>query len=341
MKTLPLVVIIVLLRAASADAPARSIVAHLAPLSTPAGEPIELAAVIDAPFAETLGVRYRAVGETGWHEVAFERSSAGGWYASLPAAAPPGVEYFIYGRDAGGADVAHFASAAAPHVVRVDPSLTDRLATHDRDRDRGHANQIAFDLIAHDFGNRHDLPDRFIRGEFAYTHRLWRALHQLTFGFGTIDGKTPLESVADGRVGTHALRYGFGEARLRAHRSVFVDLRVALGTSHAGFAQGVRGAVTFGKPWRSNLGVGGELLRDLGPSAWVRLQWDTAPPLLMGASVVRTDLPGAVIDSAGLYLGYDVAYPIADRFTVKAQLSYGSRDGAAHFGGGLGTALDF
>jgi hypothetical protein len=61
----------------------------------------------------------------------------------------------------------------------------------------------------------------------------------------------------------------------------------------------------------------------------------------MGASIVRTDLPGAVIDAAGLYLGYDIAYPIANRFTVRAQLSYGSRDGASHFGGGLGTALDF
>ena len=73
----------------------------------------------------------------------------------------------------------------------------------------------------------------------------------------------------------------------------------------------------------------------------MRLQWDTAPPLLMGASIVRTDLPGAIIDPAGLYIAYDVAYQIADRFTMKAQVSYGARDGAAHFGGGLGTAVAF
>jgi hypothetical protein len=61
----------------------------------------------------------------------------------------------------------------------------------------------------------------------------------------------------------------------------------------------------------------------------------------MGASIVRTDLPGAVVDAAGLYLAYDVSYRAADVLTVKAQLSYGSRDGEAHFGGGLGTAIDF
>ena len=64
-----------------------------------------------------------------------------------------------------------------------------------------------------------------------------------------------------------------------------------------------------------------------GPTGWVRLQWDTAPPLLMGASIVRTDLPGAIIDPAGLYIAYDVAYQVADRFTMKAQVSYGARDG--------------
>jgi hypothetical protein len=61
----------------------------------------------------------------------------------------------------------------------------------------------------------------------------------------------------------------------------------------------------------------------------------------MGASIVRSDLPGAIVDPAGLYIAYDVSYQVADRFTVKAQLSYGARDGSAHPGGGLGTAVAF
>src|SRR5262245_1894913 len=67
-------------------AAAKSIVVHVAPTSTEAGKPVELEAMIDAPFAEKLGVRWRAIGASEWHDVAFERSSAGGWFASLPAA---------------------------------------------------------------------------------------------------------------------------------------------------------------------------------------------------------------------------------------------------------------
>jgi hypothetical protein len=131
------------------------------------------------------------------------------------------------------------------------------------------------------------------------------------------------------------------------------DRRHPIGQAHASscpradnrsifrFAAGIRGAVTFGKPWRSCVTVGGEYLGSVGPTGWVRLQWDTAPPLLMGASIVRTDLPGVVIDAGGLYLAYDVMYRMAERFAVRAQLSYGARDGAASIGGDLGTAVDF
>ena len=62
--------------------------------------------------------------------------------------------------------------------------------------------------------------------------------------------------------------------------------------------------------------------------------------VLMGASIVRSDLPGAIVDPAGLYIAYDVAYQM-ERITVRAQLSYGARDGAAHAGGGLGTSVAF
>ena len=68
---------------------------------------------------------------------------------------------------------------------------------------------------------------------------------------------------------------------------------------------------------------------------------DTAAPFLMGASIVRTNLPGVMISQAGLYIAYDVAYALASRYTVKAQVSYGARDGASHVGGGVGMAVDF
>jgi len=329
-------------RTAAADTQApRAIVVHVAPTAIEAGLPIELEAQIDAPFAETLSVRWRAIGRGAWQDAPFERSSAGGWYATLPPAASPGIEYYIRGTDASGAEVDHFASATAPHAVHIDPSLYDRLEELDLARLGGLRDEVSLDVAGHNFGNRYNIDDKFIRGELTYTHRMLRVLYHVAFGYGAIGGRTPLDSAPDSQSKYHGLNYGFGEVRMRLHPSVFVDGRVALGVSDSGFAEGVRGAVWFGKPWRSSLSIGGEYLTDLGGTAWVRLQWDTAPPFLMGASIVRTDLPGALIDQVGLYLAYDVAYPITNRVTVKGLVSYGPRDGAAHFGGGFGGSVAF
>jgi hypothetical protein len=311
---------------------------HVPPTATPVGAPIELEAMIDAPFAESLSVRWRALGAPEWQDARFERSSAGGWYATLPPAEPPGVEYYIRGTDGSGAEVEHFASKDAPHVVHVDPSLTDRLETLDRARLGNRVEEVSFDLEGHDYGNRYGITDYFFRGELVYTHRVLRSLYEIGFGFGSIQGTTPSSSAADAMAVVHGLRYGFGQVRLRAHPSVFVDLRVGLGVSDQGFDQNVRGVITFGKPWRSSVQVGAEYIGDLGPSAWARLQWDTVPPLLMGASVVTTNLPNAALSAQ--YIAYDVAYRIGAG-VLRAQISYGSRDGPATVGGGIGTAIAF
>jgi hypothetical protein len=329
---------------AAAEAPAqvaRAVVVHVAPISTQPGQPIELEAMIDAPYAESLSVRWRPLGEAAWTDVPFERSSAGGWYASVPTPDDRGVEYYIRGKDAAGAETDHFASAAAPHIVRVDPSLVDRLESLDRTRLRDRMNEVAVDVVAHNFGNRYGNRDQYIRSEAVYSYKLLRQLHEIGFGFGSITGRTPESQMPTSDDVLKGMRYGFGQVRLRAHPSVFLDGRFGLGVSQEGFEGHGRASITFGKPWRSCVQIGGEYFGDLGPTGWVRLQWDTAPPLKMGASVVRTDLPGVQIDVAGLYIAYDVAYQIADRFTMRAQLSYGARDGAAHLGGGLGTAVAF
>ena len=313
------------------------------PLASDGQEAIELVATIDAPFAEELSARWRPVGGSAWQDVSFERDAAGRWYARLPAVPAPGLEYYLRGRDSAGAEVLHFASPQAPHAVRVDPSLVDRLEALDERRLGGRREQVSLDVMGHNFGNRYGLPDRFFRSEVVFTHRLWRTLYHLSFGFGSLWGKTPESSTPTDheRYLNHGMRYGFGEVRLRLHPSVFVDARLAMGVSHDGFAQAARGAITLGKPWRASLSAGGEVAKHVGNTAWVRLQWDTVPPLLMGASIVRTNLPGVEISSAGLYVAYDVTYVLAERFTLRGQVSYGARDGASSFGGGLGTAVEF
>jgi hypothetical protein len=101
---------------APAAATPRAVVVHVPPLSWEDGEPVELAAQIDAPFAERLSVRWRPLGEPQWRDAAFERSSAGGWYATLPPARAPGLEYYLRGESAPPArdDAAAPAAPAAP-----------------------------------------------------------------------------------------------------------------------------------------------------------------------------------------------------------------------------------
>ncbi|MBK9030878.1 MAG: hypothetical protein IPL61_05985 [Myxococcales bacterium] len=321
---------------------ARATVLHVPVATAPADHRVELTAVIDAAWAEPLLVaRYRGPGATRWDEVAFRHSSTGGWYATIPASAvsAPGTEYYLVGRGPAGERI-HFASEQAPHLVRVEPDESDRLAAIDHVRTEGRTDTVRFDVDAHDFGNRYGNDDKFLRSELVWTHRISRALYSIGFGFGAIQGKTPREDPSMDSV-SHAARYGAAEVRLRLHRSVYADARMILGVSHAGFMRGVGGTVTFGKPWRANLAVSGELLDDLGPSVSVRLQWDTAPPMLMGASIVRTELPGVLISSSGLYLKYDVTYQLERGVSLRGALSYGSRDGAGDFGGGLGVATAF
>ena len=322
---------------------ARATLLHLPVAVAPSSQPIELVAVIDGAWAEpALVARYRTIDQGAWREAPFERSSAGGWYATIPADAvvPPGAEYYIVGRGPAG-EAGHFASEAAPQPIRVEPTVVDRLAELDRRRTRGHTETVAFDVDAHDFGNRYGGSDWFVRSELRWTHRISQRLHAIGFGFGVLQGRTPAGEGADVEDDVKAGRYGLAEVRLRPHRSVFVDARLTLGVSHAGFLRGLGGTVTLGKPWRANVSVGGEILDDLGPTATVRLQWDTARPLLMGAAIIRSDLPGAIVEASGLYFRYDVAYRASDRMAVRAALSYGARDGAGRVGGGLGVETSF
>jgi len=325
-------------------APPHASLLHVPPGQAADAEPLRLIAVIDAAISEPVIVaRYRPLGSSvPYQEVPFERSSAGGYFATVPAEAvtPPGVEYYITGRDAGGADIAHFASEREPHPVRVEAPLVERLGESDEDRMGGRLDAVRFDFDGHNFGNRYGQHDYFFRSELAWTHSFLRTLYAISFGYGGIEGKTPETDLPGATAVKKSARYGFSEVRTRLHESIFVDLRATLGVDRDDLEYGGSGAVTLGRPWRSCLQFGGEVLRSMGPTAFVRLQWDTAPPFLMGASVVKTDLPDAVLTD-GLYIKYDIIYPLLDRLDVRAAVSYGSRDGASHWGGGAGAALAF
>lgn len=337
---------LLLLLASTAHAEDAATLLHVPPSTTQPGTAVELVAAIDGAWREgDLVARYRRRGDAAYADAPFRRSSAGGWYAEIPAEAVglDGVEYYIAG-SSGAAEIVHFASPDAPHAVAVVPHPLDQLADVDRRRHGGRTDEVSFDVFAHRFGNRFDeggdLRDQFLRAETRWTHHWFRALYATGFGFGAIEGVTPSESSPDARELAHEARYGFGEVRLRAHAAVFLDARVALGVSHDGFIGGGGATMILGRPWGTHVALGAEQLADLGASGFVRLQWDTAPPLLMSASVVRTDLPGARL-ADGVLVRYDLAYRIADRLTTRAAISVGARDGLPDLGAGLGGAYEF
>lgn len=322
---------------------ARATVLHVPPGEAPAGEPLRLVAVIDAAVAEPVIVaRYRALGGDGeFSEVPFERSSAGGYYATVPAedVQRPGVEYYIAGRDEAGAELRHFASGGAPFAVRVEPPVLERLAAADEQRMGGRLDAVRFDLDGHNFGNRYGKHDYFVRSELQWTHHFLRRLYAVSFGYGLIEGKTPETEEPEPHVVKRSARYGFSEVRVRLHPSIFLDGRAELGVNREELEVGAAGALTLGRPWRSSVQIGGEAMSSMGPSVFVRLQWDTAPPFLMGASVHKTDLPDAVLED-GLFIRYDINYFIG-AIALRGAVSYGSRDGASHWGGGGGVAVSF
>jgi hypothetical protein len=294
----------------------RSTVLHVPPSEAPAGKELRLVAVVDAAWVEAeLVAHYRTIGTGASYRAApFERSSAGGYYATIPPddVGRPGIEYYISGITTDGAAIEHFATVADPHSVRVEPTQSKRWAEKERARLDGYVSSVSVDVFGQNFGNRHDHSDRFVRGEIEFTHRLLLSrLYSITLG-----------------------------AVLRFHESLWFEGKVGIGVDREGFIGAASGVVTFGKPWRSSVDLGIEVYENLGPTAWLRLQWDTVPPFLMGATVMKTDLPAATL-SGGALIRWDVEYPLSQRFKVRGSVSFGSRDGPGNFGGGLGTELSF
>jgi hypothetical protein len=336
-----ILLILALPTVASADV---STVRHIPPSEATPDEPLRLVASVDDAWAETaLLLRWRSVDASAYQSVPFERSSAGGWYATIPAASvrAPGLAYYITGSARGGGEVAHFASAAAPHVVRVEPTPEERWTQAERARLGNRTARVRARFQAASFGTD-DGDDWFARGEVDWTHRLVSTLYSFTLGYGFVQGVTPAMRGAVGMPGIeNGARYGFGEVRWRAHESVWLDTGVMLGFSQDGFSAGTRANLTLGKEWRSCVQLGFEYLSGMGKSGWLRLQWDTVAPLLMGAEVRLTDLPGALLPG-GVMLTFDAALPVGKRVTIGAQVTYAARSQTqGAFGGGLSTAFEF
>jgi hypothetical protein len=303
-------------------------------------EPIKLLAVIEDAWVEDgLLVHYRIPGDTDYVALDFERSSAGGYFALIPGndVGRAGVEYYISGRKAG---ALHFASADIPHRIRVEPKREDRWIEVERRRlgNRRYAVDTAINL--YDFGSTHG-RDRFVQGHVDWSHLLIDDLYAINLGFAFIEGQTPSGTEEDAVANDAGVRYGYGGVRWRLRDKVWFDSKAMMGFGKKGFAAGLGGALTLGDDWRTAVTVGAEAMTELSYKAWLRLQWDTVPGVLMSATVATTNQPNAQID-AGSYVEFKVRYPLSPNLELGGTVNFGARGNRpGGFGGGLHTRYMF
>jgi hypothetical protein len=326
--------------ASAADSPDAALVRHLPPSEALAGSELRLVAVIDDAWVENgLIARYRWVGTGGDYQSApFRRSSAGGYYAVIPAAAVkrPGLAYYIEGARAAHP---HFGSPDDPHVVRVEREES-AWAEQELHRLGNRRYSLRVDTHYQDFGGSNG-TDRYARGEIDWTYRLVTGLYSINLKFGFLEGDTPTGTGPDDVIERRGYRYGYGGMRFRVRDSVWLDGRATIGMSDNGFAPGGGAQLILGDDWRTCVKLGAELSKALSYRAWITLQWDTVPGVLMSATAATTDEPRAEID-AGSYVLYEVRYPASDTLSLIGKLSYGARGNRpGGLGGGLGTELTF
>jgi hypothetical protein len=292
--------------------------------------------------AELL-VCYRTIGGLpGYTEIPLARSSTEGHFAEIPAAAirEPGVEYYIAEHLADGSEILHFAAPDAPHRVLVTSSVNERWMGVERERLGGRVSSVSLWVQQVSFHNRSDLTDHYRRGEVTWDHRLLGHLYAISIGYGYIEGETPIMLDQTPMSQSRSARYGYGGATLRLQPWLWVDGRLILGVGTDGLIVGGRGVVTLGQPWRSSVDIGLEHIDEMGPSGWIRLQWDSVPGFLMGAAVMSTNLPGAELTD-GRALVYDVRYRLSAWASVMALVSLGVRQGPVRIGGGAGASFTF
>jgi hypothetical protein len=333
-------------------------VRHVPVAEAEPAKPMTVIATVSRGWEADLELRYRPVGSVTWQRVVFTRRDQETYIAVVPADAvtPPGIEYFIVtvGNDAS----TRFASAESPHRVNVFLSAKEvrrkkHLERHDNRRAKIRVAGEYVDYGTRVFGDT-ELPDRYLRidGEVGY-RVLNFPLKTLSFGYTYLVGDTPPSERGDDgscrgglpedqcprEVGFRGS--GWFQLNFLIVDGLEFDIRGLVLATPEGFNVGGRGELRIGDGDRTHVGVGTELLVDVGYAGYVRLGWDTVPGLPMAATVEVTNFP-APHRAAAIRLVYDVNHPFKGGVRVGARLGYQARDQL--IGGltlGLNASLEF
>ena len=280
--------------------------------------------------------------------VAFEAyRSERGYVVAIPTASigEPGFSYWVVERVANGGERALFASAAAPHHVRVTLSPADE-SERERVRERaGKRSTVIANAEWVDFGARRLLaggeshPDHYYRLEAGYGYSFLRTVEdvQLTVvrvrgeagkvveSFGLPDATELLEPGID---------YGRAQVTLFVRDGVRLRGSTLLGASQEGFEYGGGGAIVLGDPNAASFTLGVEGITTLGATGLMRLGFAVTPELPMGASLELTSFP--LGEDAGVRLLYDVGYVYAAGSEIVLR---GGFQGRTSVTGGLSAGL--
>jgi hypothetical protein len=335
-------------------APARAeSVRHLPPAEATAGAPLEIVAEVARAWESTLTLHYRPVDAGAWSTAAFTRTEEDAWRAVVPgeAIAWPGVEYYIdsVAPGEGAAVTPEFASAAAPHTVRIVRTKNEirrerDLARVDQRRSRIH---VAGEYV--DYGRRDDLRDAYYRIDADFAYRLLTyPLEQIRFGYARMLGDVPNSELEAPPV-TEPERTkhvgfkvgGWFEVRLGVGDGVDLDARGMVLATDVGFAVGGRGELRFGVEDGNHVAVAVEAIQDIGTTTGFRLGWATVPRLPMAATVEVTDMPSE-IRATGVRFVYDIAFPMTEGTRIGGRIGYQARDAdIGGISGGANLTMDF
>lgn len=313
-------------------------VLHVPAPEAPVSKAMILSAKIVAAwhFAKAT-VYYRRVGTREYKAATLERSSTGGYAATIPAnqVNPPGVEYYIASKDRQGKERQHFAGPENPHQVVVrgkaeTQKFRNYLARHKGNHSRA---RVSFTYI--DFGKRTntaenaEYSDNYWQLELDYTYRILKIPYYIRLGYrrlrSTSQGslREPRQDLDPDQVDP-GIDWGFAELDFRFHDLIGLKTKLILGATREGFAIGGGAELRIGYDPGTNVSAVFEGAQDLGWTSYLRLAWDTVPGFPMGASVGVTNYPGN--GDLAVQLLFDVEMRLLEPVTIAVRTGYQARD---------------
>jgi hypothetical protein len=288
-------------------------------------------------FAEAT-VYYRRAGTREYKAATLERSSTGGYAATIPAkeVAPPGVEYYIASKDRQGKERRHFAGPDNPHQVVVRGKAETQKFRNYLARHKGNHSRARASFTYIDFGKRtnpnenREYSDYYWQLELDYTYRILKIPYYIRLGYRRLRSTSQgsLREPHEGITGTDdenpGIDWGFAELDFRFHDLIGLKTKLILGATREGFSIGGGGALRIGYDPGTNVSAVFEGAQDLGWTSYLRLAWDTVPGFPMGASVGVTNYPGN--GDLAVQLLFDVEMHLLEPVLIAVRAGYQARD---------------